>query len=110
MGRSRIASRDHGKGKLASHPILIVLTASLFNRIDVQSDGVVEEAAPTPRPEQPKETSSEGPTKYRPPGMRHQSQHGSSAPSRLRQHKGVAPDIHNEDYFPTLNKSGDNKK
>lgn len=48
---------------------------------------------------------------YVPPSMRGQSQQpqsgGGQQPSRLR--SKVAPDIHNEEFFPTLSK-GDHKK
>lgn len=45
---------------------------------------------------------------YVPPSMRNQSQQPQVQTSRLR--TKAAPDIHNEEYFPTLSKTGDHKK
>lgn len=89
--------------------------AGPWKRIDVQDlpPPVVQEEAPRPvekKPEAPAPASSTG-SVYKPPSMRFQSSQPSSAPSsRLRGNKGGAPDIHNEDFFPTLSKSGENKK
>ncbi|KAJ3647535.1 hypothetical protein Zmor_019406 [Zophobas morio] len=45
---------------------------------------------------------------YVPPSMRNQSQQAPVQPSRLR--SKAAPDIHNEEFFPTLSKTSDHRK
>ncbi|KAL1501669.1 hypothetical protein ABEB36_006959 [Hypothenemus hampei] len=70
----------------------------------IQQEEIVVEAPNIPTPIEPKT--------YRPPSLRNQSGQSSSnqAPSRGRgPNKAGAPDIHNEEFFPTLNKSGDKK-
>lgn len=90
--------------------------AGPWRRIDVQTESVQEEA-PRPvvekKPETPVGAASAGniPGAYKPPSMRNQSSQPTSGPPlRTRGMRGVAPDIHNEEFFPTLSKGGDNKK
>ncbi|CAH1364463.1 unnamed protein product [Tenebrio molitor] len=45
---------------------------------------------------------------YVPPSMRNQSSQPQIQPSRLR--SKAAPDIHNEEFFPTLSKTSDHRK
>lgn len=80
-----------------------------WKRMDVQSDTAPVEEPQQPQAPEPQPTSEK--KTYRPPSMRYQSSQPTSTPSgRLRGNKGVAPDIHNEDFFPTLSKSGENKR
>ncbi|XP_060526937.1 protein CDV3 homolog [Cylas formicarius] len=77
----------------------------------------IEPQEEVPRPVPLPEKKIEGPPQksgaYVAPSLRNAgSQQASSqlVPIRLRGIKGAAPDIHNEEFFPTLSKSGDGKK
>lgn len=59
---------------------------------------IVEEKAPQPQ----QKTSS-----YVPPSLRNA---GQPVVQQTRQRSKAAPDIHNEEFFPTLMKTGDHKK
>ncbi|XP_066157403.1 protein CDV3 homolog [Euwallacea fornicatus] len=87
--------------------------AGPWRRMDVPQESPQQQEEP-PRPvekkQEPTKAASET-TTYRPPAMRHHN----TAPSiptlgRLRGNRGAAPDIHNEEYFPTLSKTGDGKR
>lgn len=77
-----------------------------WKRMDVEAAPAEEPAPPPKQPEpQPAVAKPVEPTRstYVPPSMRGQQQQQTQQPlqaSRLR--SKVAPDIHNEEYFPTL--------
>lgn len=74
-----------------------------WKRIDATNNEVVEE------PKVVIEEKVQHPQQklnYVPPGLRSTGQ--PVQPSRLK--SKVAPDIHNEEFFPTLSKTGDHKK
>ncbi|XP_044265082.1 protein CDV3 homolog [Tribolium madens] len=78
-----------------------------WKRVDVE---VQEEPVKVPekKPEPPPVTKGIGGA-YVPPSMRNQPQQShQSQPTRLR--SKAAPDIHNEEFFPTLSKTSDHKK
>ncbi|CAG9760285.1 unnamed protein product [Ceutorhynchus assimilis] len=86
-----------------------------WNRMD--STNQAEEENPSPPPkvvvvEKPTipEPSTGLKTTYKPPALVRSLNATSAAPARLRGNRGAAPDIHNEDFFPTLSgkkKSGE---
>ncbi|KAF7270588.1 protein CDV3 homolog [Rhynchophorus ferrugineus] len=77
-----------------------------WNRMGAQAETVaVEEPPPKPTVEKKSEAPASA---YVPPSMR--SVYKTQVTSRTWSGKGSAPDIHNEDFFPTLSKSNELKK
>ncbi|XP_030750660.1 protein CDV3 homolog [Sitophilus oryzae] len=81
-----------------------------WKRIDVQTDAVIEEP-PKPVEKKP-ETPSTNLQAYKPPSLRYSTSQPSTNYPRTKASRfgSTAPDIHNEEYFPTLSKSNESKK
>lgn len=76
-----------------------------WKRVDVE---VMQQEEPAKVEKKAVEVPAKQGGAYVPPSLRNQSQQPQVQPSRLR--TKAAPDIHNEEYFPTLSKTSDNRK